>query len=308
MGTTKTKIKRNIAVGTYEDMIHVRKGDILQMKEGQRLQVPGGYIETMTVDPIFARELLQNKHPNQRLVRHRHVENLAAAMTENRWHSTLDPIRLDNDLRVIDGQHRLLALIKSNTTQRFLVAILTDPAAFYAIDQNAPRSLNDIRATLGKKPVHRTIAGAILLEHRQFSYRSHGLSKEDVDAIFDKFPFMNEAKELTNIGKKAKIVGVGSLGAAIAALRVNTPEAMKFFGAVFAMRSVIEDREVPQAHMLYMFLHTTREQGAGRTTGEHYIRESAWKSLRAWNAWRDGEKITRLIYDGPTAKFPKARR
>ena len=303
-----TKVKKIIAQGTYSDMVSVRKSDILHIKEGQRLEVPGGYIEVITVTPEFAKELLGHKHDNQRHVRHRHVEALADAMSKGRWRYTMDPIRLNDELQVIDGQHRLLAVVKSGKAQKFIVAILEDPEAFYALDQGVSRSLNDIRATQGKKTIGRVIIGAILLEGRDFATRSHSnLSKEEVDRTLDSFPYMEEVMMLDRLGRRAKIHGVGSLAAAIAAMRVNKTEAIKFFSAVFQMTSFIDDHESHQAHVLYMFLHSSREKGGQRTTGEYYILESAYKSIRAWNAWRRGEAISKLQYE-PGGKFPKVYR
>lgn len=293
----------------YSDMVEVRRADITRVKEGQRFEVPGGYIEVLTITPDFAKDLIGHKHEHQRSVRHRHVEYLADAMKNGRWRYTMDPIRLDDNLQVIDGQHRLLAVIKSGRPQKFLVAILTDPEAFYALDQGVSRSLNDIRATLGKKQISRTLIGAILLEHRGFTPRSsqNVVSKEDTDRIIDAFPLMEEVRYLEKVGVRCKVQGVGSMAAAIAAMRVNKIEALKFFSAVFQMTSVIDDKEVHQAHMLYLFLRNTREKGGGRTSGEHYIMEAAYKSIRAWNAWRRGEMITKLQYE-PGGKFPKALR
>lgn len=303
------RVKRIIAAGSYTDLVSTRAGDIMQLKDGQRLAVPGGHLEVLAIDPAFAAELMKHKHPNQRGVRARHVEALARDMGDGRWRSTMDPLRLDEELRVIDGQHRLLAIIKSGTTQKFLVAILNDPEAFYAIDQGIVRSLNDIRTTLGKKVISRTISGAILLEHRGFSASRQQklLSKEDTDRVLDAFPFMDEVVELYRVGKKAKIYGVGSMAAAIAAMRVNKPEAMKFFSSVFSLTSLIDGVESPQAYVLYLFLQSSRQEGAGRTTGEHYILEAAYKSLRAWNAYRKNEVLHRLQYS-PGEKMPKALR
>lgn len=309
MGTSNVRRRRANASDTYSDMLGVEKSDIVSVKEGQRLEVPGGFLEIMKVTPEFAAELLAHKHPDQRVLRHHHVDQLARAMSTGQWHATMAPIALDPDLRVIDGQHRLNAVVKSGITITFLLAILTDPKAFYAIDQNAVRSLNDVRKTMGKPAINRVLSGAIFMEHRNFARRTSALvNKEEMDEVLESFPFMDELRELEVIGRKGKIVGVGVLAAAIACMRVNKPEAMKFFSAVLTLSSVIDGKEVSAAHLLYLFLSSTREQGQKRATGEFYLRETAWKSLRAWNAWRANERLSRLIYGGAGDSMPKPRR
>jgi len=50
------------------------------------------------------------------------------------------------------------------------------------------------------------------------------------------------------------------------------------------------------------WLQTTPNDGKA---SEKYVREGAWKSIRAWNAWRRSEHITRLVYK-EGAPIPRA--
>ena len=103
--------------------------------------------KTVNITPEYATELLAKSHAGQERRRNeRHVKKLARIMSEGNWQSLNgDTIVLDTDGCVIDGQHRLLAVIQS---QCVIVAILVtgvNPLAYYSIDlQSRPRSITDV--------------------------------------------------------------------------------------------------------------------------------------------------------------------
>ncbi len=68
--------------------------------------------KTMTVEPDQAEKWLEKNVAN-RTLRPSRVREYAQAMTEGKWLYTADPIRFDEDGRLIDGQHRLMAVVKS---------------------------------------------------------------------------------------------------------------------------------------------------------------------------------------------------
>ena len=76
----------------------------------------------MDVTPEMAGDLLKNNATNRR-VRPGHVNALAAVMAAGQFQSTHQGIALNEEGQVVDGQHRLLAIIKSGVT-------ITMPVAF----------------------------------------------------------------------------------------------------------------------------------------------------------------------------------
>lgn len=262
------------------------------------LKTSGGRIERVPeLTPDFAAELLAQLHPNQRRLRKGHVSQLARAMREGRWRWTADPIKLDRELRVVDGQHRLAAVVESGVTLRdVLIATLDDPDAFRAIDQGVGRSLGDIMTTAGRKPVPRTISGAIMAEHYDWSEWQGKLSREEQMDLISEFPFLKDLLAMRRASpRQAYIFTVGPLSAAIRCMRVNRDAAVAWFTAVFAMNPVVYDQPNDHARLLYTFLQ--QRPNSGTPSSPKIIVEQAWKSVRAWNAWRKGEKISRLVYN-----------
>lgn len=74
-----------------------------------------------TITPDIARDLLK-KNTHNRNVRQSHVDFLAAEMTNGRWQLTPETIAISADDRIVDGQHRLIAVIQANATIQAWVA------------------------------------------------------------------------------------------------------------------------------------------------------------------------------------------
>jgi hypothetical protein len=269
-----------------------------------KMKTSGGQIERLPeLTPAFAAELLEQLHPDQRRLRKSHVTQLANAMREGRWRWTADPIKLDKELRVIDGQHRLAAVVESGVTLRdVLVATLDDPEAFKSLDQGITRSLGDMMKTAGRKTVPRTISGAIVCEHFGWDNWRGRLSREEQMELIEEFPWLDDLKAMRKASpRQAYIFTVGPLSAAIRCMRVNHDAAVAFFTAVFSMNPIIYGQPNDHVRLLYTFLQ--QRPNSGTPSSPKIIVEQAWKSVRAWNAWRQQEKISRLVYN-PGSPIP----
>lgn len=100
------------------------------------------------VTPEYAGTLLDSQGQN-RNIRFSHVEQLARDMSAGKW-IIGDPIKLDNNGSLIDGQHRLLAVIKSKTSQYFLILSGYLPESKQVLDTGLRRSAANIGQILGK--------------------------------------------------------------------------------------------------------------------------------------------------------------
>lgn len=96
-------------------------------------------IESVTVTPECASQWLKcNK--NNRPVRRRHVEFLASEIVSGHWQLNGQPIVISENEEVLDGQHRLLAIIEAGIPVKTLVVYGISPEAFKTIDTGAPRT------------------------------------------------------------------------------------------------------------------------------------------------------------------------
>lgn len=99
-------------------------------------------ISLIDVTPELAQQwLLCNA--NNRPLRQGVAARYARDMTAGRWMLNGDPIRFDGDKQLIDGQHRLTAVVSSNHTIKSVVVRELSNEAFFTIDQPSIRRPRD---------------------------------------------------------------------------------------------------------------------------------------------------------------------
>jgi hypothetical protein len=106
-------------------------------------------IETITPD-IAAQYLLTNL-VNQRNVTKTHQLHLRQQMENGQWMLTGQPIIFDDKGRLIDGQHRLRALIDADVSLQFVVTRGVSSDSFIAIDRGKTRTHGNMFAIHGCK-------------------------------------------------------------------------------------------------------------------------------------------------------------
>lgn len=100
-------------------------------------------IKRIEVTPAQACAWLSEKNVNNRVWRQKHVDFLASEMVGGRWVETPQGIAFAVDGRLIDGQHRLGALIQANMTIPFWVAFDCVPEAQDVMDCQIIRTVPD---------------------------------------------------------------------------------------------------------------------------------------------------------------------
>jgi hypothetical protein len=95
------------------------------------------------IDPALAEKWLDTRHLNNRYTRKAKIRNYANDMLAGLWYENGDMIRLAVDGELLDGMHRLLAIIKANIEITLWVAFDVPKPAMETIDIGAVRSLND---------------------------------------------------------------------------------------------------------------------------------------------------------------------
>jgi hypothetical protein len=113
------------------------------------------------VTPKLAEAYLEANDGNRTLSAGR-VRAYADAMTRGEWKQNGDVIRIAKTGRLLDGQHRLAAICKSGTSQRFIVVRGLPDDVFDTIDTGAARVAADILSIKGFKN-STAVAGAIRL-------------------------------------------------------------------------------------------------------------------------------------------------
>ena len=111
------------------------------------MTLPKPTITVEEIGPELAAHYLSKNMTNRPKSRVR-IAEMARDMIEGDWLVTHAGIAFDWDDELIDGQNRLEAIIKSDTTQLMAVARGLDPDARHVIDTGRPRSASDSLALL----------------------------------------------------------------------------------------------------------------------------------------------------------------
>jgi hypothetical protein len=114
--------------------------NVIRLPNGQRLNDANNIIiQLTTITPEDAARWLKCNH-NNRPVRRGHVKFLAGEILNGNWQVNGQGIVISDNEEVLDGQHRLMAVIESGIAIKTLVIYGIDKAAFKTIDTGAVRT------------------------------------------------------------------------------------------------------------------------------------------------------------------------
>ena len=97
----------------------------------------------LTVTPAHAEKWLTMNSPDNRRIRPSHVRHLAKQMELGRWMLSPEPI-VFSPQHLLDGQHRLSAVLMSGCTIEASVALVQNENVFRVLDQGVNRNNSDL--------------------------------------------------------------------------------------------------------------------------------------------------------------------
>lgn len=148
--------------------------------------------DIVTITPQMAEDLL-GKNTRNRNVSKVLVEAYARDMASNSWQFTGEAIKLSKDGKLIDGQHRLLACIKSQTLFTTLIVYDLEPTAQDVLDTGRGRTFADVLALKGTTHANRTAAACRWLIAIKNGYRMSKVSHSEQLDIFRRHDAINDS-------------------------------------------------------------------------------------------------------------------
>jgi hypothetical protein len=131
------------------------------------------------IGPEVAADYLKSNIDNRR-IRRAAVARFAADMRAGRWRQTHQGISFGGDGRILDGQHRLMAIVAAGVTVRMLVTRGQDPDNFTVIDHGKVRNTADafgIRFALADPRAAAATTRAVICRARH----SNGVPQAQID-------------------------------------------------------------------------------------------------------------------------------
>jgi hypothetical protein len=222
-----------------------------------------------------------------------HVNRLARDMATHHWQFTGDPIKIDDDGIVRDGQHRLLAIIESNTTQQMAVLTGADLEVQLVTDIGRPRTARDQLTIRGTTNATNAAAAAKLV----LRYRSKQIMNSSfIPSITEIVHFVDENPVIlegcTQVQKIRHQVPRAPFSALVAAYVEATGIDITVRDYFFEKLTYGDDLShgdpiLTLRNTLPRFAHM-RAASRTRQIGQLYM------IVYSWNKYRDDEKVHSL--------------
>jgi hypothetical protein len=252
------------------------------------------------VTPNLAREWLRTNTHNRKL-RDRAVADYARDMTAGHWTLNGESIKFATDGTVLDGQHRLRAVIDADTTVQMLVVIGLDPAAQETMDTGRKRTTGDVMGLRGEANAH-TLAAILrrVWAWNSGDYRftgNYAATNRECAQLLAERPELRRSAEIAVRTRNAfPHIPQSVLGSAhflFSALALD--EATWFF------QRIADGAELPLGHpVLALRARVTSERLDSMRLPES--RHMAYL-VRTWNAVRDDRSLDRLVHP-PNSSMP----
>ena len=240
--------------------------------------------QTIAVTPDIAKDWLK-KNPSNRAVRPTYVKQLAASMKRGEWATNHQAIAI-NGSRLIDGQHRLMAVIQSGLPSvKMSVVTDADVSTFDTIDIGAKRSNADIYREKNDVMTPINFVGRLIYGQR--------LTPRTIGPVYMKFrrPVTDIAGQLGKV--KNKLTSTPVKVAALAAILEG--EDKDYIYGLLKNMAEFKTAKLPPVCQSFVQQITLGQKGPGSGSGkQHDVLVRAWTAFHKANADLDQLRVKRV--------------
>ncbi|HTA34343.1 MAG TPA: hypothetical protein VK721_13060 [Solirubrobacteraceae bacterium] len=251
--------------------------------------------------PEMAQTMLGENIRN-RPIRHAYVKRLAEAMTRGEWTMNGEPIQVADDGTLLNGQHRLSAVVKSGTTIPILIVSGLPAEALRTVDTGTRRTLSDVLALRGESDTT-NLAAALGLLHRyrrgsRMDQAGHTApTAQEALSLLDHEPSLRDALRTARRLHRRNHMRQ-SVMAVLSYLfdEADPGEGTRFFEVL----CISDDRPQSPIRALQSVLASQRADRTYRLPAYSLCA----MTIKAFNAWRDDTPIALLSFK-PGGKAPE---
>lgn len=264
-------------------------------------------IKVTTVTPELAEAWL-GKNTHNRNIRQRVVSDYARDMANGDWNWNGEAIKFAADGTLVDGQHRLHAIVKSEVPIKMLVVHGVSMESQHTMDTGAKRKVSDALKLRGEKNYTHLAAGirgCILWDEGARSFGGgggRGVTVSEAFRYLDDHPELKEYAAMhAPINAGCKIPTAVSIPAMKVLYGIDYEDAQHFFSRLASDEGHYKGEPIYALRKALMVENDKAK--IGRTT--------TWKFavlIKAWNKYRMGDACHVLTYRPGGAipeKFPE---
>lgn len=145
----------------------------------------------LTVTPDIARQILEHNTSN-RPISKREVERLKRVLESGEWRYNGEPVKISKSDRLLDGQHRLIAIAESGVSADLFLIIGLEDEVFTTLDQGRKRTGGDVLFMRGAKRYNALSVSCSMLfrmvKNRPIYGAVDQIPAYGIDKIFDRHP------------------------------------------------------------------------------------------------------------------------
>lgn len=264
-------------------------------------------IKVTTVTPELAEAWL-GKNTHNRNLRPAHVRGLAEDMKSGNWRWNGEAIKFSPEGVLLDGQHRLAAIVETGISIKMLVIFGVDEGAQHTMDTGSKRTPGDMLKLRGEKNTNMLASGirsCLLWERgvRSFTGRGSGATVTN-PMILDYLVSHPEMRDYTSrfVSLKNHVKMPASVGVTAIKLftEIDAADAEHFFDRLASGEGYKGEPIFELARAL--------QEASDKTK---ISRTPTWKlavMIKAWNKYRLGEEVKLLSYrpgGSNREKFPE---
>lgn len=267
-------------------------------------------IEIRDISPAIAAEMLATNANNNRRKSKHLINKYAADMIAGRWEITGEAIKFDTTGRLIDGQHRLSAVVACKKTVKLAVITDLEPTVIHVLDTGKSRSGADALTITGQvenanhvSALARKIIGyrggsSEIFKTKKIVLRGQSITNRDIlDLVSatDLQPYVRFALRLDKM-QLSRVLSATEW-AFVFWMLSNTDRAA---AEEFCTKLATLDSVPLNSPIRTLFERLTK--CAVRLTGKQTI----MAIVAAWNAWRTGATLTRIKVSNMDEAIPQA--
>lgn len=232
--------------------------------------------------------LLMNE--NNRYLKERKTEAFMRDMQDGAWLWNGETIKFDREMKLIDGQNRLTAVIKAGVGQWFLVVYNVERAAQATIDTGAARTFSDTLKMMNYASDAPMIAGATRMvwvwEKGERNFRSAKSTPsigELLVVLDNNRGLLDHTKAARNLSHKTVLTPSIALFLYYVLSNIDEADTKHFFEKLVSLADLPEDSPILQLHKSLERLSIRAHGNAG------YLADyQVALTVKAWNKYRKG--------------------
>lgn len=264
--------------------------------------------EVLHINPNMAKEYLATMEKNHSVSKKK-VEEYAETMRRKEWMMNGEAIVFDKDNKLVNGQHRLIAVIKSGMTVPFLVVKGVDSDCFLTYDSGKKRTAADafdIEGVKNAKLISSVVRKGCILEDDRYaviidSRKRASYTKKELLEKYNRYcDYYDWALKLAiSLNNKLGLYSIADIGAVMSHLKVyldyETDDIEHFFKMLFQYKTTSDMN----------CLSYIRDKIVASSLNGTAIKPKVKQNMliMCWNLYKDNRDMKRIPITEEDCKF-----